>query len=122
MTLRYILETSGHVSALKKSDNQPVTAKDLNIQTMGGGLPTVLINDGKLVEKNLRELGYNEKWLNEKLSSKGIASIKDVYAALIDSMEIRYGLRDWYPEHVKMWKGIDLEIEKGEAAAFSIID
>lgn len=80
-----VLETNGHVSVLKKSDNQPVTPKDLNIQTMGGGYPTVLINDGKIVEKNLRGLGYDEKWLKEEFFKKGIMNIKDVYAALLDS-------------------------------------
>ena len=49
-----ILETSGHVSVLKKSSYQPVTPKDLNIQTIGGGIPTLLINDGKIVEENSR--------------------------------------------------------------------
>jgi uncharacterized membrane protein YcaP (DUF421 family) len=80
-----VLETSGHVSVLKKSDSQPVTPKDLNIQTMGGGLPTVLINEGKIVESNLTELGYDEKWLKDELLKRGILNIKDVYAALIDS-------------------------------------
>ena len=80
-----VLETSGHVSVLKKSDYQPVTPKDLNIQTMGAGLPTLLINEGKIEEKNLKELGYDEKWLKDELLKKGITNIKDVYAALIDS-------------------------------------
>lgn len=80
-----ILETSGHVSVLKKSDYQPVTPKDLNIQTMGGGLPTIIINDGKVVKGNLKELGYDDKWLKEQLLEKGITNIKDVYTALIDS-------------------------------------
>jgi Predicted membrane protein len=79
-----VLETSGHVSVLKKSDYQPVTPKDLNIQTMGSGLPTLLINDGKVIEKNLKELGYDEKWLKDELLKKGITNVKDVYAALID--------------------------------------
>jgi len=80
-----ILETSGHVSVQKKSDYQPVTPKDLNIETMRGGLPTLLINDGKIVEENLKELGYDEKWLKDELLKKGIINIRDVYAALIDS-------------------------------------
>lgn len=80
-----VLETSGHVSVLKKSDYQPVTPKDLNIQTMGGGLPTLLINEGEIIEKNLKELGYDEKWLKDELLKKGITNVKDVYAALIDS-------------------------------------
>lgn len=50
-----VLETSGHVSVLKKSDYQPVTPKDVNIQTMGGGLPTMLINEGKMIRENLQE-------------------------------------------------------------------
>ena len=80
-----ILETSGHVSVLKKSDYQPVTPKDLNIQTLGGGLPTLLINDGKVIEENLKELGYDDKWLKDQLLKKGITNIKDIYAAMIDS-------------------------------------
>ena len=80
-----ILETSGHVSVLKKSDYQPVTPKDLNIHTLGGGLPTLLINDGKVVIENLKELGYDEKWLKNQLLKKGITNINDVYAAMIDS-------------------------------------
>ncbi|OGO77193.1 MAG: hypothetical protein A2Y23_03745, partial [Clostridiales bacterium GWB2_37_7] len=48
-----VFETSGHISVLKKSDYQPVTPKDLNIQAMGGGLPTLLINDGKIMSNNL---------------------------------------------------------------------
>ncbi|MGD9678823.1 MAG: YetF domain-containing protein [Vulcanibacillus sp.] len=88
-----VLETSGHVSVLKKSDHQPVTPKDLNIQTMGSGLPTLLINEGKIEEKNLKELGYDEKWLKDELLKKGISNIKDVYAALIDvSGELYYSV------------------------------
>jgi len=80
-----ILETSGHVSILKKTDYQPVTPKDLNISTIGGGLPTLLINEGHIIRKNLKELGYDEKWLKDELLKKGISNIKDVYAAMIDS-------------------------------------
>lgn len=88
-----VLETSGHVSVLKKSDFHPVTPKDLNIQTMGGGLPTILINEGKVVEENLKNLGYDEKWLRDELLKKGITNIRDVYAALIDvSGELYYSV------------------------------
>lgn len=80
-----VLETSGHVSVLKKSDYQPVTPKDLNVQTMGGGLPILLINEGRIIENNLKELGYDKKWLKEELLKKGISDTKYVYAALIDS-------------------------------------
>jgi len=88
-----VLETGGHVSVLKKADHQPVTPKDLKIATMRGGLPVLLINDGKLIKKNLKELGYDEIWLNEQLLKKGVSNISDVYAAMIDaSGELYYSL------------------------------
>lgn len=88
-----VLETSGHVSVLKKSDHQPVTPKDLNIKTMGGGLPVLLINEGKIVQENLKELGYDGKWIKDQLLKKGITDTNDVYAAMIDtSGELYYSL------------------------------
>lgn len=80
-----ILETSGHVSVLKKSDYQSATPKDLEIQTMDGGIPTLIINEGQIMEENLKNLGYDEQWLKDELLKKGITAAKDVYAALIDS-------------------------------------
>lgn len=89
-----VLETSGHVSVLKKSDYQPVTPKDLNRKTMGGGLPTLLINEGNIIAENLHALGYDEKWLKDELLKKGITDIKDVYVALIDvAGELYYSVK-----------------------------
>lgn len=89
-----VLETSGHVSVLKKSDYQPITPKDLNMTSMGGGLPSLLINEGKIIKENLYGLGYDEQWLKERLLTKGIADIKDVYVAMIDaSGELYYSVK-----------------------------
>lgn len=89
-----VLETSGHVSVLKKSDYQPVTPKDINIQTVGGGLPTILINEGKIINENLQGLGYDEKWLKEQLLQQGISDIKDVYVVQIDfAGELYYSIK-----------------------------
>jgi Predicted membrane protein len=79
-----IHETNGRVSVLKKSDHLPVTAGDLNIKTVESGLPTILVNDGKVLDKNLRKLGYDKKWLKEQLLKFGTADIKNVYLATID--------------------------------------
>lgn len=89
-----ILETSGHVSVLKKSDYSPVTPKDLNINTMGGGLPVLLINEGKILTEELTRLGYDEQWLKDELLKKGISNLEDVYAALLDaSGELYYSVK-----------------------------
>jgi len=79
-----ILETSGRVSALKKSVHTPVTPSDLNISVPGGGLPSILVNDGKIVDKNLEAIGHDRKWLMGELNKMGVMDIKDVYLSTID--------------------------------------
>ena len=80
-----VLETSGHISVLKKSDYQPVTPIDLDMSTVGAGIPITLINEGKVISKNLESLGYDINWLENKLYEKGISNIKDIYFAMIEN-------------------------------------
>ena len=79
-----ILETSGRVSVLKKSDHLPVMPEDLNIPVVEGGLPAILVNDGKVIEKNLAFIGRNKEWLINELNKLGAMDIKKVYLAIID--------------------------------------
>lgn len=79
-----VMETSGHVSVLKKADAQPATPAELNLSTSPGGLPTLLINDGRIVGENLREIGHDESWLVHELGKNGISRVEDVYVALVD--------------------------------------
>ena len=79
-----VLETNGSVSVLKKPDFQPVTPKDLKIDTVEAGLPVLLINEGKVIKENLHKVGYNMDWLEGELKKYGLLNIKDVYMATID--------------------------------------
>lgn len=58
---------------------------ELNIPTPPGGLPTLLINDGIVLEENLREIGHDESWLRQMLRKNGIGRMEDGYAAIIDA-------------------------------------
>lgn len=79
-----VLETSGHVSILKKPNFQSVTPKDLNIDTVEAGLPVLLVNDGQVIKENLRKLGHTREWLESELRKYGVLNIKDVYVAALD--------------------------------------
>lgn len=79
-----VLETSGHVSVVKKSDAQPVTPQDLNLLAPPGGLPVLLVNDGVVLKENLREIGHDESWLEQELEKNGVNRVEDVYIALVD--------------------------------------
>ncbi|WP_432402491.1 DUF421 domain-containing protein [Wukongibacter sp. M2B1] len=88
-----ILETNGRVSVLKKSDYMPVTPIDLKIPVPENRLPIILINDGKVLEKNLRSIGYDRQWLSEELEKQGVTDIKSLYLVTIDGAgKIYYSL------------------------------
>lgn len=78
-----ILETSGHLSVVKKSEHVPPTSIDFNIPVPPGGLPTILVNNGKVIQDNLKNLGLNEEWLMNQLYKNGIMKFKDVYLATV---------------------------------------
>lgn len=80
-----VLETSGSVSVLKKSDFQPVIPQDLNIYTQEAGLPPViLVNDGRLLEENLQKINHDQSWLHSQLEKYGVLNLKSVYLAGIN--------------------------------------
>jgi len=78
-----ILEPNGALTVMKKQGKDPVTKEDMNMQPEPVGMPAEIISDGKIVEKNLRELGYSRRDLDNELRRQGVADIKAVlYAEL----------------------------------------
>ena len=80
-----ILEPNGKFSVLPKSQARPVTPSDLNLDTGYEGLSTVLVEDGNILEDNLRENNLDEEWLHEQLARQDIDHVDDVLAAILDT-------------------------------------
>jgi uncharacterized membrane protein YcaP (DUF421 family) len=80
-----LLETSGKVSVLKKSPNQPVTKSDLEIPSNYQGLCANVIIDGKIMTQNLSFLKINETWLLNEIEKNNIHTVKDVLLASYDT-------------------------------------
>jgi uncharacterized membrane protein YcaP (DUF421 family) len=80
-----ILETSGKLSIIPKSQKRPVNPEDLQINTSYEGLPVTLIVDGVLKLNNLKKLKLSEEWLRGELEKFGIHSLKEVFLASLDS-------------------------------------
>ncbi|HHV59691.1 MAG TPA: DUF421 domain-containing protein [Clostridiaceae bacterium] len=80
-----ILETTGQISIIPKSQKRPVTPEDLNIPTKYEGMSLTIILDGEVILKNLEKAGLTEDWLQNELKSKGIGSTKDVLYASLDT-------------------------------------
>jgi uncharacterized membrane protein YcaP (DUF421 family) len=83
-----ILESTGDISVIPKSDKVTLTPRHLGIETEYQGLPLSLVVEGRIMAKNLKLLGKNEEWLEKKLAEQGF-STKDriFYAAVMDRDE-----------------------------------
>jgi uncharacterized membrane protein YcaP (DUF421 family) len=79
-----ILETSGDLTVLPKSQKRGVTPEDLDLETDYEGIPAILINDGKVNHSNLNKVGLDEDWLIKQLQSNNINQIKEVLLATLD--------------------------------------
>lgn len=84
-TVKYaILETNGQISVLPYSDQKPPIARDMGVQTEEGGLPLVIINDGRVLDHNLKTRGYDRGWLNKQLNAHGAKAPEEVYLLTAD--------------------------------------
>lgn len=80
-----ILETNGELSVLLKTQNQPLSPKDLKIPTQYQGVPSELVMDGEVIRQNLEQNKLSEEWLMAQLQMQGIYSIGEVAYASLDS-------------------------------------
>lgn len=68
-----ILEPTGNLSAIPKSQKRPVQTADLNIPTKYEGLTIPLVMDGAIIERNLKHVRLDKRWLLEELKKQGIS-------------------------------------------------
>jgi len=80
-----ILETTGKLSVIKKTDYQPLTKSDFNIHLPDPVFPVELIMDGVIIERNLDRQNHSKDWLKQQLAERSIHDISEVTYAGIDS-------------------------------------
>jgi len=80
-----ILETRGRLSILPKSQNRPLTPKDMGLATEYEGLCTNVIIDGKSLDRQLASIHLDAAWLNTQLAGKGITGCADVLLGYVDT-------------------------------------
>ena len=80
-----VLETSGDLSVLLKSQARPVTPRDLQLDTAYEGLPLVLNLDGQVMRKELEKAQLSEGWLRTELEKYGTKEPGDVLIATLST-------------------------------------
>ena len=90
-TVKYaILETNGRVSVILYANQRPVTAEQMNLFPDDVGLPLVIIDDGRLLERNLKLRGFNEGWLQKRLEEHNVHHVRDVFLLSVDEQNRVY--------------------------------
>ena len=76
-----LLETTGDLTVLPKSQHRKLTPKDIDLETEYEGLPIVLIEDGEINDEGLKEIGEDEDWLRSKIVERNINTVSSVLLA-----------------------------------------
>ena len=77
-----VLESNGSVSILPVSRTRPATPEDLALSVSQETLCANVIMDGKIMNKNLKNVGYDVTWLKKQLKEKGKSTISDIFLAI----------------------------------------
>lgn len=80
-----VMETTGDINVLLKSDKKPLTPKDLGRKVSPQTEPQTVVLDGNIMDEPLANMGLNRGWLVSQLESKGI-SLDNVFIAQIDTL------------------------------------
>ena len=78
-----VLENSGQLSILPWARQRPPTAEELGLAPEEDELPFILINDGRIVRRNLARSGRNEAWLQKELRRTG-HSAGEIFLLTVD--------------------------------------
>lgn len=89
--LKYvILEDSGEVSILPYAAEKPLSAGQANVKTEDGGLPLIVVSDGRVIGAALHRRNLDEAWLLKTLGSYGARDYKDVFLLTVDELGRTY--------------------------------
>ncbi|MBO1000205.1 DUF421 domain-containing protein [Bacillus sp. SD075] len=79
-----LLEANGDFSVMLKKQNQPITAKDLNLPSAAVKEPQTIIMDGGILDEPLSTIGLNRNWLHTELDKLGVI-LENVFLAQANS-------------------------------------
>ncbi|TCO72306.1 DUF421 domain-containing protein [Marinisporobacter balticus] len=78
-----VMESTGEMNILLKSDKLPVTAYDLGKKVALQSEPQTVILDGNILDEPLRNMGLNQRWLKTQLKGLGV-SLDNVFIGQVD--------------------------------------
>lgn len=85
-----VMESSGTISILQKSEYKTPTRKDLNLPTRKESFPANIIMDGKIMYQNIKETNKPLKYFLKELKKQGYETYENILLAIYinDSLTI----------------------------------
>lgn len=80
-----VMEVSGDISILPKSEYKPLTPHDMNIETDKSFMECIAIIDGKVMKNNLKEIGKNVYWLKKELKKNNYTDISKILLCTVNN-------------------------------------
>lgn len=81
-----IMEANGRISFLPKAGSSPVTNENMNLKIKQDGLCANVIIDSHIMERNLKNINKDKKWLEKKLKERNI-KLDNVFLATVDNYD-----------------------------------
>lgn len=80
-----VLEPNGKISVIPKSQSRNIRPSDLGIDTKYEGYPVMIIEDGNILDDNLKENNLDRFWLYNELEKQEIEGEDNILAAMLDT-------------------------------------
>ena len=81
-----ILETNGNLSVFPYPREKPASARDAGVSPSPQFIPITIVEDGKLLQYNLRLSGKDEAWLSQVLRSHR-ATLEETWLLTVDKAD-----------------------------------
>ncbi|MED4750591.1 DUF421 domain-containing protein [Brevibacillus choshinensis] len=102
-----LMETSGELSVLLKSQHQPVTPQHLELVVSPAEEPQAVIMDGVIMDEPLSTIGLNRRWVRAELEKVGVA-LENVFLGQVDKGGQLY--LDLYDDKLQVPQPIEMKL------------
>ena len=82
-----IMEASGDLSIMPKTDYRPVNISDMKLNVLRDGMVANVVIDSKIMLNNLKYMNKSKKWLIHELKIRGYNDLSNVFLVTLDSNE-----------------------------------
>ena len=86
-TVQYaILETNGNISVFLYPEDRPANAREAGIRVEEQSLPITIVDDGRLLQKNMRLAKKDRRWVDQVLDGHQ-ATVADTFLLTVDGTD-----------------------------------